>query len=221
MEGEGVEQAEGVFGYAVFEEVSVDVEGVVAIVVADEGVDECELVDEYDRQREQEQIGGQRVSRDIYPLEEVADGGQVLSQSDRQVHDAEKRKVEQLVGVECHLVVRVIPKNQSSAVEEVGVKCEEGDGADLEFGLFEDQHFVGEEYPDDGKQVCGEGLWREDHFFVVGQHAIDDEVQNPDNVVLPDEDSDKRDEAEPPLALGQVVVEHCGYHRDACCVGVV
>lgn len=46
MEGEGVEQAEGVFGYAVFEEVSVDVEGVVAIVVADEGVDECELVDE-------------------------------------------------------------------------------------------------------------------------------------------------------------------------------
>jgi hypothetical protein len=38
---------------------------------------------------------------------------------------------------------------------------------------------------------------------------------------LPDEDSDKRDEAEPPLALGQVVVEHCGYHRDACCVGVV
>lgn len=61
MEREGVGQAKGEFGECWLEEVPVNVEGEVAVVIADERVNESELVDQYDRDRQEKQIGCQRV----------------------------------------------------------------------------------------------------------------------------------------------------------------
>lgn len=48
MEGEGIEQAETVLGDVPLEEVPVDVEGEMPIIIANEGMDESALIDQYD-----------------------------------------------------------------------------------------------------------------------------------------------------------------------------
>ncbi len=44
MEGEGIEQAEGILRNTLLYEIAIDVEGKVTVIIPDEGMDKCTLI---------------------------------------------------------------------------------------------------------------------------------------------------------------------------------
>jgi hypothetical protein len=123
--------------------------------------------------------------------------------------------------VEAQLVVLVVAEDQLAVVQKVDVPGKAADHEDLEAALHEDLRLVDEENPNYGEEVSGEGFWSLYNFSIVAENAIDDEVEDPNEVVLANENRYQRDEAQPPLALGEVIVKHSSHYRKAGCVSVV
>jgi hypothetical protein len=62
VKGESISKAEGKLRESWFEKIPINIEGKVSVVIADEGVDESELIDYDNRDRKEEEVGCQGMS---------------------------------------------------------------------------------------------------------------------------------------------------------------
>lgn len=60
-----------------------------------------------------------------------------------------------------------------------------------------------------------EGLWCQNYLLMVSKDTIDDEIEDPYQIVLTYKDRNEGYQSQPPFTLGQVVVEHCCDYRHA------
>jgi hypothetical protein len=69
--------------------------------------------------------------------------------------------------------------------------------------------------------MSGQGFGGLDNSAVIAQDSVDDEIENPDEIVLANEHSHERDEAQSPLALCEVIVEHRCHYSETRRISVV
>jgi len=85
-------------------------------------------------------------------------------------------------------MVLVIPENQVALVVKLQEAQEEANYCDLEATLGDDLPLVVEEDLDDGDEVAGQRFGNQDGLTVVVEHSVEYQIDDPDEVVLADED---------------------------------